>query len=120
MLKTLITDLFNKIGINPEFWIMSKPFELTNELLLSWIRDAVFNGIGYIKVGNYGGNYAMVEHGIYTVTKQKHTVVIKKTREAMYSIFVKLVNRYLNFERNGYQYHYHNGTWRRTPQNTVY
>ncbi|KAA2218539.1 hypothetical protein [Maribacter flavus] len=97
----------------------SEKYDLTKEELDKWIKDACLKAIGYLKVENYGGKYALVEKGIYTVVDRGHEVEHKKSREAIYSIFSRLINRYLNFERNGYSYHYNKGSWRRCKLNTV-
>lgn len=97
----------------------SEPYNLTKEELESWVRDACIKAIGYLKVSNYGDKYALVEKGVYTVVDREHEVMQKKTREAIYCIFLKLIKRYLNFERDGFSYHYHRGTWHKTEQNTL-
>ena len=97
----------------------SEPYNLTKEELDKWVKDACLKAIGYLKVTNYGGKYALVETGIYTIVDRGHEVVQNKSRQAMYSIFLRLINKYLNFERNGYAYHYSRGSWHRKKENTL-
>ena len=96
-----------------------QPYTLTQEELEKIIKDACISSIGYIKVTNYGGSYALIDLGVYTVFKQGYPVVIKKDRKVLCSIFSKLINRYLNFEHNGFSYSYCNGRWNRIKENTV-
>lgn len=97
----------------------NEKIDLSNEQLDQWIKDACLKALGYLKVSNEGGKYALVEKGIYTVVDRGHTVLQKKTRHVTYNIFSKLIHRYLNFERQGYYYYYSRGSWRRHKQNTV-
>lgn len=78
------------------------------------VKDATIYGLGTLQVQNYGGCYAKMELGIYTVTKQGHTELRRTTdRKVLYKIFRQLISRYMNFERNGYAYRYDKGSWRR-------
>ena len=97
----------------------SVKINITNEELDGFIKDATMNCLGYIKVENYGGCYATMDRGIYVVEKYGHKEQIAKNRKALYSIFKKLIGRYLNFERNGYFYYYHRGTWHKEKRDTV-
>ncbi|WP_149274688.1 hypothetical protein [Pareuzebyella sediminis] len=97
----------------------NKPINLDKETIEIMIKDATMKALGYIKVANSGGCYALVEKGIYTVEKQGHIVQLAKNRKALFSIFQKLVWLYKNFERDGYYYNYDRGTWWVTKMNTV-
>ncbi|PKA97366.1 hypothetical protein B0O79_1021 [Flavobacteriaceae bacterium MAR_2009_75] len=92
---------------NPEY------FPLTNEQLNEIIKDATLNSIGYLQVTNFGGYYARVEKGVYTVEKNGHIEQIHKNRKALNEIFKKLIYRYQNFERKGFAYNFNRGEWRR-------
>lgn len=89
-----------------------KNIKITNEDVDRMIKNATLSCIGYLEVCNSGNFCAKVELGIYTVTKNGHTVQIKKTPKALYSIFTKLVARYLSFNRKGEYYYYYRGAWR--------
>ena len=113
------------------FWIISittwkisilkraEPYPLTKEDIEKLVKDSCMTCIGYIKVINYGGSYALVNKGIYVVYKQGHPEVVKKNRKILCSIILKLINRYLNFKHNGYSYSFNNGTWNRVKEKTV-
>jgi len=93
---------------------MSENCNLEKEDIDRIVKDATITGLGTLQVQNYGGCYAKVELGIYTVTKQGHTEYRRTSdRKILYTIFRKLISRYMNFERNGYSYYYHNGGWQR-------
>ncbi len=99
---------------------MSEKYPITTELLEAWLKQAILTGVGYFKICNSGGCNALMEKGIYTVTKNGHTEMRYTERERILEIFRQLVNKYHNFERNGYAYYWYDGSWRRCKQNTVH
>lgn len=79
----------------------------TEELLY----NVIIYSLGYIKVTNYGGKWAVVEDGIYYVLDRVHKEYPKKTKSQVLEIFKKLIYRYQNFEVNGEQWYYDRGKW---------
>lgn len=91
----------------------SEVYPLKKEQIEEIVKDATLRCMGRLRVTNHGGFYASVELGVYIVEKQKHKEQIKKSREALYVIFLKLIERYHNFERGGYYHYFDKGSWRR-------
>jgi hypothetical protein len=76
-----------------------------------YIQESIESRVRFC-VNNYGGSYAWVENGVYSVKKQGFTRGVHKNPEAILSILTQLVKRYQNFEYKGYIYTY-SGGWNR-------
>lgn len=77
----------------------------------SYIQGAL-EGRTRFCVADSGGNLAWIENGIYSVKRYGMTKEVVKTPAALQSIFIKLVNKYTNFNYQGYIYTYQGG-WSR-------
>lgn len=91
---------------------MTEPYNVHNELLSLWIRQAVYFE-GDFKVVNAGRSYLAVVKGKATLCKHGHIVSYRRKPEVLERILHKLVNRYQNFEHKGYFYYYSRGECQR-------
>lgn len=89
----------------------SEKIDISIEDIKLYIQESINNRVRFC-VNNYGGCYAWVEHGIYSVKKQGCTRQVVKTPETILSILLQLVQRYQNFEYKGHIYTY-SGGWNR-------
>ncbi|MFC4219403.1 hypothetical protein [Flagellimonas marina] len=83
-----------------------------SEELEKLLYEVVVYGIGYAKVTNYGGKWAIVEDGIYRVDDRFGSKYPKKTKSQVLDIFKRLVSRYQNLEINGKSWTYSQGEWK--------
>ena len=93
------------------------PFEkypISKQLLSLWLQETILHEQGYIVVTNHGGCYAIIDNGTYSYKKQGITKQGTVDKVEQLRIIGELINRYQNFERNGWQFHFSRGSWMRS------
>lgn len=76
------------------------------------LYNAIVYSQGCVEVTNYGGKYAKVKDGVYSVRDRFGETYPNKTKSQVLEIFKKLVHKYMNLEVDGVLWTYSGGQWK--------